>query len=76
MKIHNSRHGCHRCGRHHVRVINHRHMLRSITRGLGLVAMIAGLCGIAFFGLKLALDQMTTDDCQAGVQAACEALQR
>lgn len=52
------------------------HMLRSIVQAIGLTAMITGLCGAVFFGCSMALDEMTADDCKAGIQSACEALQR
>lgn len=51
-------------------------MIRSILRCVGAVAIVAGLSGALWFSLTTTLDDMTSNDCRAGVQSACEALQR
>lgn len=66
---------CRRCV-HHVRATTHRPMASTILRSIGAVAIVAGLSGAAWFSLTTTLDQMTANDCRAGIQRACEALQR
>ena len=36
--------------------------------------MLAGITGISFYAVTSSLDDMTRNDCQAGIQRACDQL--
>jgi len=41
---------------------------------LASLAMLAGITGISFYAVTSSLDDMTRNDCQAGIQRACDQL--
>lgn len=61
---------------HHVRACSFQPMTSTILRAVAALAITAGLSGAFWFSLTTTLDQMTANDCRAGITLACEALKR
>lgn len=51
-------------------------ILLIVFRCVGMACVAMGLCGCLWFCMTTTFLQMTANDCQAGVQAACEALKQ